>query len=231
MPRFIVKRHEQIKDDLRWRTGVVLENKELKTTALIRSDDHEKLIDIQVTGEQKRDFFAIIRNTFYEIHKTFEKLDIIELVPLPDYPDICIEYAELIGYEQMRKDEYLVGKLRKIYSVSELLNGIEKPEQRQQGNIYNIHGDYVGEKMRDKFKVEDVNNKNGNIIIGNDNTIQPKSENKKDDENPFLAFIKNNKMLSVLGVIFILAIGYFLINKGIITKETLDYIIEKLTSK
>ena len=76
-----------------------------------------------------------------------------------------------------------------------------------------------------------VHNKNGNIIIGNDNTIQPKSENKKDDENPFLAFIKNNKMLSVLGVIFILAIGYFLINKGIITKETLDYIIEKLTSK
>jgi hypothetical protein len=44
-----------------------------------------------------------------------------------------------------------VGKLRKVYSVSELLNGIEKPEKRQQGNIY-VNGDYVQEK-----KVAEIN--------------------------------------------------------------------------
>jgi internalin A len=152
MPRFIVKRHPEIHQDLRWRTGVVLYDKVTKAMALIRSDDHDKLIDIQVTGEQKRDFFAVIRKTFNDIHETFEKLNITELVPLPDHPDICLEYQELIGYELDNEDNYRVGKLRKVYSVSMLLNGIEKPEQRSyQKNIY-INGDYVEEKKMTDIK-------------------------------------------------------------------------------
>jgi small GTP-binding protein len=131
MPRFIVKRHPEIHNDLRWRTGVVLYDKVTKAMALIRSDDHDKIIDIQVNGDQKRDFFAVIRKTFHDIHETFEKLNITELIPLPDYPNICLEYQELIGYELDYEDNYRVGKLRKVYSVSMLLNGIEKPEYRK----------------------------------------------------------------------------------------------------
>jgi small GTP-binding protein len=156
MPRFIVKLHEKIQDELRWRTGVVLYDEKLKTTALIRSDDHDKLIDIQVEGEQKRDFFAVIRNTLNEIHKSFEKLEITELVPLPDYPEYTVEYEELIGYEQMGKDDCTVGKLRKVYSVLELLNGIEKPEQRKQSGENHYHF-YKGDNVQEK-KVAKINN-------------------------------------------------------------------------
>ena len=57
----------------------------------------------------------------------------------------------MIGYELAGRDEYFVGKLGKVYSVSELLNGIEKPEKRQYGNIF-VNGDYVQEK-----KVAEIN--------------------------------------------------------------------------
>lgn len=160
MPRFIVKRHANIKDSLRWRTGVVLYDKNTDATAIIRADDRERLIDIQVGGKQKRDYFAVIRGTLNDIHASFQKLTITELVPLPDNPTICLEYQELIGYELDGEDNYRVGKLRKVYSVSELLNGIEKPEKRQHGNIY-VNGDYVQEK-----KVAEINqHSNGNTRL------------------------------------------------------------------
>jgi internalin A len=69
MPRFIVKRHKEIKKQLRWRTGVVLEYKKiitlgkkdnkvkkiLLTTALIKVDERDKKIFVYINGDQKRD--------------------------------------------------------------------------------------------------------------------------------------------------------------------------------
>lgn len=53
-----------------------------------------------------------------------------------------------------------VGKLGKAYSVSALLNGIEKPEKRQHGDIY-VNGDYVQEK-----KVAEINQQiNSNSVL------------------------------------------------------------------
>jgi small GTP-binding protein len=130
MPRFIVKMHKDIASELRWRTGVVLEDKAFHSTAVIRADERDEKIYIYVDGEQKRDYFSAIRKTFRDINASFEKLEAKELVPLPDNDEITIEYEELIGYEQMGIDDYTVGKLRKTYSVKKLLNGIEKEEDR-----------------------------------------------------------------------------------------------------
>jgi hypothetical protein len=146
MPSFIVKRHGDIKEQLRWRTGVVLEDKSLAACAVVKADYQEKWINIIVTGKEKRDFFAVIRKTFKEIHQRFnqEKFEFTEYVLLPDEPSHDgIEYQELLGYEQAGKDEYFVGKLGKTYSVSALLDGIEKLDQQQQKrNIY-VTGDYI----------------------------------------------------------------------------------------
>jgi hypothetical protein len=183
MPRFIVKRHADIKDNLRWRTGVVLYDKNTDAIAIIRADDRERLIDIQVGGKQKRDYFAVIRGTLNDIHATFQKLTITELVPLPDNPIICLEYQELIGYELDGRDEYFVGKLGKVYSVSALLNGIEKKEQRQQhGNIF-VNGDYVEEKKMTERKIKAtvyVEGDNNGDIAGRDiNKSQANDEIKQ----------------------------------------------------
>jgi hypothetical protein len=56
----------------------------------------------------------------------------MELVPLPDNDDITLLYDELLGYELGGKSEIFVGRLRKSYSVSDLLDGIEKLKERKQ---------------------------------------------------------------------------------------------------
>ena len=130
MPRFIVKRHSDIKSKLQWRTGVVLEDKELHTSAVVIADEDKEKIYIYVSGERKKEYFSIIRKTLREINQSFEKLEAKELVPLPDNDKITIEYEELVGYDLENRDEYFNGILRKGYSVKQLLNGIEKEEER-----------------------------------------------------------------------------------------------------
>jgi GTPase SAR1 family protein len=88
MPRFIVKMHKDIASELRWRTGVVLEDKAFHSTAVIRADERDEKIYIYVDGEQKRDYFSAIRKTFRDINASFEKLEAKELVPLPDNDEI-----------------------------------------------------------------------------------------------------------------------------------------------
>jgi len=114
MPRFIVRRHKDIKEGLQWRTGVVLEDMVLHSTALVKSDDRDRKIYIYVNGEQKRDFFAVIRKTLQYINGSFEKLETTELVPLPDDDKITVEYEELIGHEQMGTPDIIVGKLTQL---------------------------------------------------------------------------------------------------------------------
>jgi small GTP-binding protein len=131
MPRFIVKMNKDIKSELRWRTGVMLEDKASHSTGVIKADERAKKIYIYVNGEQKRDYFSIIRKAFWDINDSFEKLEAKELIPLPDNDKVTIEYEELIGLESMGKDKIFIGKLRKGYIVKELLNGIEKEEERK----------------------------------------------------------------------------------------------------
>lgn len=100
---------------------MVLEEKAFHTTAVIKADERDEKIYTYVAGEQKRDYFSAIRKTFRDINASFEKLEAKEMVPLPDNVEITIEYEELLGYEQMGEDNYIVGKLRKTYRVKELL--------------------------------------------------------------------------------------------------------------
>jgi small GTP-binding protein len=161
MPRFIVKRHRDIKNDLRWRTGVVQEDKAFHATAVIKADEQDEKIYIYVNGEQKRDYFSTIRKTFRDINDSFEKLEATELVPLPDNDEIAIEYEELIGYELEGRDEYFIGKLRKSYSVKELLNGIETEEERkmksEKGEKINIDIDIHDLGKSEVHVVQEIN--------------------------------------------------------------------------
>ncbi|MGE0086819.1 MAG: leucine-rich repeat domain-containing protein [Desulfococcaceae bacterium] len=171
MPRFIVKQHKDIKNHLRWRTGLVLEDKNLHVTALVKADVRDRKIFISVNGEQKRDYFSVIRKTFRDIHSSFEKLDVKEWIPLPDNPEITVEYDELVGYEQMFEDEYKVGKLRKSYSVSKLLNGIEKQEDRRGADkrIIHVHGNYQEEVTMGNDTISIT--AQGDVAFGKDQAI------------------------------------------------------------
>ncbi len=125
IPTFLVKMHKDIKDELRWRTGVVLEEKALRSTAVIKADIRDKKIFIYVNGENKRDYFTIIRKTFRDINGSFEKPIANEKVPLPDNSNITIEYKELLGHIIAKKNELFVGKTGETYDVNKILEGIE----------------------------------------------------------------------------------------------------------
>uniref|UniRef100_UPI0033654F89 COR domain-containing protein n=1 Tax=Candidatus Albibeggiatoa sp. nov. BB20 TaxID=3162723 RepID=UPI0033654F89 len=164
MPRFIVKRHKEILEQLRWRTGVVLYDKIYKAVTVIKADNEDKHIQIWVTGQQKRDYFATVRKTLLDIHSSFEKMDVTELVPLPDKDrkgeTVYVEYEELIGYYEAGRDEYFVGKLQKEYSVKKLLDGIENTQQTQANISYNteIHGDVTDSNINQGDKNRQTTN-------------------------------------------------------------------------
>jgi len=130
MPRFIVRMHNDIKDNCRWRTGVLLENNAFNAVAVIKTDHEEKKIYIYVKGQQKRDYFSVIRFIIRDINAGFENINAVEWVPLPEAKEITLEYSELIGLEKMGIDVMPIGKLGKKIPVKLLLNGYEKEEDR-----------------------------------------------------------------------------------------------------
>ncbi|MCP5103188.1 MAG: GTP-binding protein [bacterium] len=131
MPRFIVRNHMDIKDKLNWRTGVVLANKGFNAVAVVKADHREKLIHIYVDGVRKRDYFAVLLNTFREINGSFEQIEWDEGVPLPDNPAIAVNYHHLLRLERRGQQEFLPEKADKDYNVKELLDGIRPEKERQ----------------------------------------------------------------------------------------------------
>ncbi|HII01375.1 TPA: GTP-binding protein [Methanosarcinaceae archaeon] len=126
MPRFIVKMNMDIKGDLRWRTGVVLEAKAFSATAVIKSDNDARRISIYVNGAQKRDYFAVILQNFREINNSFEKLKAIEKIPLPDEPEVTVSYRHLVNLELDGDETYRPDGSDNKYNVSELLGTVIK---------------------------------------------------------------------------------------------------------
>jgi small GTP-binding protein len=132
MPRFIVKIHRDIKDDLQWRTGVVLENKKFNSCAVVKSDNEAKKIYIDVNGGQKRDYFSSILFNLREINSSFEKLKVIEKIPLPDEPEIAVRYDHLVYLEEIGEEKYRPEGSKKEYKVRDLLGTVNKGSKQEE---------------------------------------------------------------------------------------------------
>jgi internalin A len=129
IPRFIVRRHLEIKEDeiegsLRWRSGVVLENKEFDAEAIIKADYKEKWIQIFVTGRQSREYFAVILTTFREIHSSFKKFEVNENVCMKDNMSLTYPYENLIYDEEDGRINFRPNRTRKNYTVKEALGSL-----------------------------------------------------------------------------------------------------------
>lgn len=142
LPRFIVRMHEDIKDALRWRTGVVLEVPIFQTLAIVIADIKERRINISVSGPQRREHFAMIRKAFHGLNGGFEKLVVTERVPLPDLKDQSVDYEELLACEQSGETVFKVYKFKKSYSVKDLLNGIEAENVRKKKFAWDVFISY-----------------------------------------------------------------------------------------
>lgn len=65
---------------------------------------------------------------FREINATFEQLNVNELVPMPDAPDVTARYSTLIRLAELGRDEYLPDDADKVYSVRKLLGIVQFSE-------------------------------------------------------------------------------------------------------
>jgi internalin A len=121
MPRFIVKMHKDIHNRLQWRTGVVLHDRDFRSTAVVKADIQAKRIEIKVNGPQKREYLAVLLTVLRGINHDYQKLVTQELVPMPDEPGITADYQQLIRHEQHGIPVYLPGGSDRTYNVKELL--------------------------------------------------------------------------------------------------------------
>lgn len=131
-PRLMVKLHDFIKDGLRWRTGMVLSKPIIfKAEARVRIDREDKRIKIDVCGAEPRRLLSFIRETLKEIIDDFLGLKFSENIILPN-TDIALSYSKLIGYERMGDTTVSVPELDKRFLISDLLNGVEEPQMRDE---------------------------------------------------------------------------------------------------
>lgn len=152
MSRFIIRMKNDIHNlDHLWRYGVELKNNKTKAIAIVKANKVEKRIDICVSGDakSKRDYFAVIHHALQEINDSFtikgsndkvKSLIVKEFMPVPEHPDILVDFEDLIGFEKAGKTTYYVGRLKKDFSVSEdFLDKISTKEQRQRGHLEDFH--------------------------------------------------------------------------------------------
>jgi internalin A len=163
MPRFIVKRHNEIKDNLRWRSGVVLETPQLKAVAVVRADSEKKCIQIMVTGKERKVFLALLWLAFRELHTGFEGLKVDELIPMPDDPTIIVDYETLLNSQQEGIPKIFPKGAKKAYSVQELLAGVHFDDQSEGARMLALAKTesksglrWLGEKLNRYFEVENI---------------------------------------------------------------------------
>jgi len=159
LPRFIVKSRKDIKVDHCWRTGAILENGDFQAKAVVRADGDKRRISITVTGQQCKDYLAVLLYFFREINGRFEKLNVSERIPMPDDPNITADYQTLLnsvkdGIERCRPDG-----AKRAYNVKELLGLVQFNKQDDwQERILDILERIEGQVIPDKTSLaEELN--------------------------------------------------------------------------
>lgn len=134
MTRFIVRMHHYLtRRPTYWRNGVLLDID--GSRSLVRADLLLRQIDISIAGEAstRRQALAIIRDTFAAIHQHMPRLQVTERVPLPDNPDIFVDYSHLLRLAEKDISTFYPVGADEEYSVRELLDGVRK---RQGYDVY-----------------------------------------------------------------------------------------------
>jgi len=192
--RFIVRTHTLLSKKTYWRSGAVLSHE--GSRALVKADREDKKIFIWVTGSEgtRRQLLGIIRSHFDHIHGTITGIEVSGKVPLPEYPEIVLDYQDLLELEAMRETYYVVPRIRTKVNVKQLLDGIEpmRSHSEQESNAKydlrgaTIHGFAPESEGSALIAGETVQ---GSTAIGTQNNA-PSEQLNKDDVIEMLAQIK-----------------------------------------
>ncbi|MEM9563093.1 MAG: COR domain-containing protein [Actinomycetota bacterium] len=122
LPRLMVRLHQDITQ--RWRSGMLLEDANFGAEALVRADRDSRSIEIDVAGEHRREYCAVLLGALQTIHHSYSGLRTKELVRMPDRRDIVVSYKHLIKLEKLGVSEYIPDGADETYDVASLLGTV-----------------------------------------------------------------------------------------------------------
>jgi hypothetical protein len=146
MPRFLVKRHGQIKPDLCWRTGAVLRDKDSGSEAVIKADTEARRIYLWVNGPRRKEYLSFLWFSLREINSSFEKLAVSERIPMPDDKDVTADYQTLLDSVQDGIDRYRPDGAKRAYNVKELLGLVEPKDEEELLRLMRKIDEHLDEK-------------------------------------------------------------------------------------
>ncbi len=191
LPRFIVRTHVLSHNQLRWRTGVILDFE--GNHALVKADRQDRRVTISINGprEGRRRLLAIIRSDFERIHSSFKSKP-KEKVPIPDHPQLSLSYSDLLVMEKQGLTEIpmvIDDKVIQI-NVKELLNGVDlgipqqtaKNSERSTGALKLFYSySHKDEALRERLEVQlALLRRYGFIQDWHDRQITPSTDWKKE---------------------------------------------------
>lgn len=160
LPRLIVNLHADIKEQLRWRTGLVVYDKNLDTIALIKADYEQEEINITIEGDKRRDYLSIILHIIRKVNHSFKGLNIKVNIPIPEKKSVRISHSHLLLLESKGIKKYIPDGLDYEVEVQGLLGSIQTANTKED-EILNILEKFVS---RDETK-ETILEKANEIIL------------------------------------------------------------------
>ena len=143
--RFIVRMHTYIHEDVTWRSGVLVSDE--GNVALVQADKEERRVVIRVRGPEhtRRALLSIVRFHFDMIHGSIPGIRVGEKVPLPDHPEIVVDYQYLVDLEAMGEKRFVPPGLRTRVDVRALLEGVDlSVEQREPARLRRLLSERFG---------------------------------------------------------------------------------------
>ncbi|MBN1247821.1 MAG: GTP-binding protein [Anaerolineae bacterium] len=131
LSRFIVRMHPYLYEDIYWRNGALVADQ--ANVALVQADKEERRVSIWVRGPERgrRALLSIIRFHFEVIHSSIPGIHVEEKVPLPDHPEIVVDYQYLLDLEAMGEKRFVPAGLRQRVEVRALLDGVDLAREQE----------------------------------------------------------------------------------------------------
>ena len=145
LPKFIVRRHQEIKSNKIWRTGVVIQDDYFESVALVRVDEDEKEISVYVNGSESKGYMNSIISNLESINKLYEGIEIERQVPCccksckANSKPFFYNYDTLLKSKKNGRKTYPCGISDDDVSLNELLGVLITPEEMEREI-----GDFVG---------------------------------------------------------------------------------------
>ncbi|MCG3661756.1 COR domain-containing protein, partial [Aliarcobacter butzleri] len=165
MPQIIVALHEDIKDNIVWRQGVLLESKFFRCKAEIISDKERKNLNIKVSGLDKKEYLAYIRKIISNIHspsfKSIEEPQLyLKIVPKKGNPKpISFKYLKQLEESGQKSfiPESTNDTLCDEYLISELLGSVRSKEEMEELIINKVFDEL--KSLNEKLSQKDIEDK------------------------------------------------------------------------